>query len=361
MASIDEILGEFDGKKETLAIFCSKTKILIEELLQDANIRYQSVQARVKDREKLKQKYLDPQKKYERLEDVTDQVALRVIVYYEDEVDRVATVIKREFQVDPNRSVDKRETEPDKFGYYALNYICKYSEDRARQTEYKKFAGIWCEIQVVSILRHAWSEIEHPWYDLKDAFPVDIKRRFARIAALLEIAESEFLTLKKLQSDYKQSVAVRVEANVPDLPLDAVTLGPFIEQEPLVARIDQLVAEAVGKDLESKLFHGMVEIALKALKLAGLEKLQDVRNSLRKYQRAIPEFSRRCALSVWVDPGSEVAVARGISLFHMGIMLVSAGGTDKARELQQTIPLMLKAAAPARVSVAREVIAKFAE
>src|SRR5258706_1031820 len=159
-ANVDQILLEFDSKKEALIAFAEKTSSLIQAFLEDAQIRYQSIQARVKDREKLKRKYLDETKNYMELNDVTDQVALRIITYYEDEVDRVAEIIKREFDVDSERSVDKRETEPNKFGYYALNYVCKYNGQRGSQTEYRKYAGIFCEIQIVSILRHAWSEIE---------------------------------------------------------------------------------------------------------------------------------------------------------------------------------------------------------
>ncbi len=58
------------------------------------------------------------------------------------------------------------------------------------------------------------------------------------MAALLEIAESEFLSLRQLQSDYQQAVAVQVEANVPDLAVDAVSLRTFIETEPIVVELD---------------------------------------------------------------------------------------------------------------------------
>lgn len=47
-ADVESVLAEFDGKQEVLAAFCAKTRSLIEACLQDAGIRYQSVQARVK-------------------------------------------------------------------------------------------------------------------------------------------------------------------------------------------------------------------------------------------------------------------------------------------------------------------------
>jgi putative GTP pyrophosphokinase len=245
-ADVETVLAEFDRKKEVLATLCETTKGLIEKCLQGDGIRFQYVQARVKNRDKLRAKYLDPKKNYRQLDDITDQAGLRVITYYEDEVDLVARVIKREFEIDSKNSVDKREVDPEKFGYYALNYVCRYLDARTKHIEYKAFQGVPCEIQIMSILRHAWSEIEHPWYDLKDAFLDDIKRRFARMAALLEIAESEFLSLKKIQSDYVLAVGVQVETNVPDVPVDPVSLKTFIEQEPLVGEIDTVLASIIG-------------------------------------------------------------------------------------------------------------------
>src|SRR5262249_19177482 len=138
-----------------------------------------------------------------------------------------------EFAIDNENSVDKRDAEPDRFGYSALNFVCGHLPKRLADVEYKKFSGIRCEIQVTSILRHAWAEIEHEWYDLKNTYPKNVKRRFYRITALLELAESEFLDIRKKRSEYQRSVALRVEAKVPDLPLDGVSLKSLIEKDPL--------------------------------------------------------------------------------------------------------------------------------
>src|SRR5260370_11120562 len=157
-ADIAACLAGFEAKEDMLAAFCGRTKSLIEASLEEANIRYQSVQFRVKTKKKLETKYLDPKKNYKALSDITDLAGLRVITYYEDDVDRVAEVINREFRVDPEDSMDKRNTDPDRFGYNALNYVCEHLEKRKTDVEYKKFGGVRFEIQVTSILRHAWSE-----------------------------------------------------------------------------------------------------------------------------------------------------------------------------------------------------------
>ena len=80
-AEVQDILDEFSRREDMLGAFCTKTKGLIEASLEDPKIRFQSVQARVKSKIKLKQKYSDPAKDYKSLDDITDLAGLRVITY----------------------------------------------------------------------------------------------------------------------------------------------------------------------------------------------------------------------------------------------------------------------------------------
>jgi putative GTP pyrophosphokinase len=325
---IEKVLAEFAGIEETLGAFCLRTKSLIEAILEDAGIRYQSIQFRVKAKKKLREKYLDPSKNYKRLDDITDLAGLRVITYYEDDVERVAKIVKEEFEVDLKNSVDKRDSEPDKFGYNAINYVCCHVGKRTSDVEYKKFSGVRCEIQITSILRHAWSEIEHEWYDLKDSYPKAVKRRFYRIAALLELAESEFLSIRMSRTEYEQSVAVRVEANVVDLPVNAVSIKSLIEHEPLVAELDAAVAASQRRELLFVVPDKLAELRSAAATHVGLTKLLDIRDGLRKYKLAIPEFARRCAaegLLPGIRPGT---VSRGVCIHYLCLLLSSIKGTE---------------------------------
>jgi len=361
---VEVILAEFDTKKDILAEFCTKTKGLIEAALQDAKIPYQSVQLRVKSRKKLREKYLDSSKNYKRLDDITDQAGLRVITYYEDEVDKVADVIKREFDVDPVRSIDKRETEPDKFGYYALNYVCRHTHTRAADVEYKKFSDIWCEIQITSILRHAWSEIQHDWYDMKQAFPSDIKRRFARMAALLEIAESEFLDLRKKKSSYLRSVSVQVDAEVPGLLLDAVSLMSFIKQDPAVAVVDQSIAELVQRELSHEVPEANIHLLLKLASCAGFTALKDIRDGLKKHERAIHEYVDRSRQMALAKEEPRSPLPRGVCVFHLAVILIGGRGEnvllDTYREMGVTLDATSTQKVKERAAIAEEVLAKYA-
>jgi putative GTP pyrophosphokinase len=360
-ASVEKILGDFHAREDTLESFCFRTKSLVEAILQDAEIPYQSIQFRVKSADKVKKKFLNPDKNYKQLDDITDLAGLRIITYYEDDIDRVAKVIKREFDFDPKNSVDKRETEPDRFGYSALNYVCRHSPKRTSDVEYKKFAGVCCEIQITSILRHAWSEIEHDWYDLRDAYPRSVKRRFYRLAALLDIAESEFQDLRQQKADFERSVALRVEAKSPDVLVDAVSLRPFIEQEPIVKEIDETVSKVLKTEPTAELTDATLEAKARALTLGGISTLQALRAALSKYKDALPEFASRCVETcAWPRGAAGRAIPAGVSVHQLGIFLMSLKGQEVMQEYLSSAKIRPDSIDLARqVAVAREIFSKY--
>jgi hypothetical protein len=62
-------------------------------------------------------------------------------------------------------------------------------------------AGKWFEVQVRSILEHAWAEIDHEVrYKSGVDYPEDVRRRFAAIAGALEILDHEFFDLRDVRN-----------------------------------------------------------------------------------------------------------------------------------------------------------------
>ncbi len=226
--SLDAVLADFDARGEHFNSLCRETRGLLERLLASKGLSVQSIQHRVKGRDKVATKYKDPAKSYVKLTDITDLVGFRLITYYEDEVDGIAEFIREQFVAD-SRSNDARARSVDSFGYHALNLVCSYTQSRLALPEHRAFTGDCFEIQVTSILRHAWSEMEHSWYDLRGDSPEKVKRRYARLAALLEIAEDEFQDLRKLQRDFKESTELRLKAGVS--AINAGSSGTLIDQD----------------------------------------------------------------------------------------------------------------------------------
>jgi putative GTP pyrophosphokinase len=121
-------------------------------------------------------------------------------------------VVVPEFEIDSPNSVDKRRQEDfDRFGYSSLHYVASLGHSRAALADYSEFKQLKFEIQIRSILQHAWAEIEHDLqYKSELEIPREAKRRFARLAGLLDLADSEFTGLRDQIHRYR----IRIEGEV---------------------------------------------------------------------------------------------------------------------------------------------------
>lgn len=173
------LLELFNQSKHEYIEYCDKLSSLIQSILQMKGIKPHQISVRVKEYDSLKRKIENKPAKYTSLSDITDIVGLRIITYFEDEVDIVSEIIRQEFKIDYENTVDKRTLEIDKFGYKSLHYVVIMSDSRSILLEYKKFAQLKAEIQIRSILQHSWAEIEHDLgYKSKSVIPDVAKRNF---------------------------------------------------------------------------------------------------------------------------------------------------------------------------------------
>ncbi|MFD5984633.1 GTP pyrophosphokinase family protein [Streptomyces cyaneofuscatus] len=137
-------------------------------------------------------RYSDP------LDQITDLAGVRVITYFLNTVQEVELVISEEFDV--IERIDKSEAfeKDQRLGYQSLHLLVKLKGNRCALPEYARFTGLTAEIQVRTILQHAWAEIEHDiQYKAVYTLPSETKRRFMALAGALEIADREFQAIAK--------------------------------------------------------------------------------------------------------------------------------------------------------------------
>lgn len=239
---LSEILIEYDKLKPTYESYSRAMMSLISSLLLSHGINIHSISVRVKERRSLELK-VDSKGGYEKISDITDVVGLRIISHYADEVDLIANVIEQEFFIDKENSIDKRESlGTDRFGYLSLHYIVTIDEARSKLTEYKEFKDIKFEIQVRSILQHTWAEIEHDiGYKSEAGIPAHMKRKFSRLAGLLEIADSEFINIRDSLKQYEIEAKTSIDSGVKELLIDQVTLVEYLKNS---NSINELVLRA---------------------------------------------------------------------------------------------------------------------
>lgn len=175
---------------------------------------------------------------------------------------------------------------------------------------------------------------------------------------MLELAESEFLDIRTKRTQYERSVAVRVEANVLDLPINAVSLKSFIEQEGIVSQIDGSLARVTGRRQETELDDGWIERRASSLNLLGLTKLQDLRDSLEQFKKAIPEYVDRCRREkLWSKPSTR-PLARGLSIYHLSVMLASLRGEEAMAQFWADLGAKPNWDTERQAAIAKEVAAR---
>ena len=233
-----DIINQYAIKKDLFAelggVVYSLLKTLVHQEVHTHQITY-----RVKDKESLATKIVRKNYKYQDINEITDLVGFRIILYFEDDINEVERIISKEFNVDRFNSVDKRDVDAEKFGYRSLHYVVSLNERRLELPEYKRFENIKFEIQIRSILQHSWAEIEHDiGYKGANEIPRTARRTFYRIAALLEQADIEFVKLKQELRRHESKLIQEMTAETKGLLIDKASLKAFIQESTIITEIE---------------------------------------------------------------------------------------------------------------------------
>lgn len=334
-SNASQIMTVYDAMKGVHDDFRLSVERLIRDFLVSDGIRFVDVTSRLKERGSLEGKITRKgEGRYKTIADITDICGARVITYLEGDVRRVADIVEREFEIDRDNSVDKsRPADPDRFGYRSVHYVVGHRADRIRLREYSRFNGLKIEIQIRSILQHAWAEIEHDLgYKSEEDVPVLVKRRFSRLAGLLELADEEFMTIRDAVEEYEQSLPARLADASAVVPIDAESYSAFVNTDQIVARIDERIAKPLGAiltEMESKYVGSRVAM----MNALGFDTIGDLRNALIQNEDVVVEVADR-----WLsrDGGelkgydwSSLEMSRGISTFYLGYVLLLQSGDKK--------------------------------
>lgn len=274
------ILDEFMEKHHLYELFTEKIESLIKTILNESNIKIHTITSRTKDIGSLQKKILKKKKKYNSYRDITDLSGVRIICFSLEQVDIVAEKIKENFTIIPKYSIDKRELlDPDRFGYLSLHYVVKISKNRERLTEYSRYKGLFCEIQIRTLLQHTWAEIEHDLdYKSEIALPKYIKRRFYRLAGLLELADDEFTNVIKNTNDYSVNIVEKIKTDPGKVLIDKISLTGYLETSDIVLKITNKICEYTGCKLSKKAYLFDELIILKFLKITNIYELDKLIN-----------------------------------------------------------------------------------
>ena len=269
-AHCEAILQEYRDQLPRLREAADSVYGRLKATLDEAGLLVAAIEYRVKAEDSLAGKLELKGSKYHSLADITDIIGLRVITFYIDDVDKVASAVERLFEVDWDNSVDKRKIhEIDSFGYLSLHYICSMPDFPYR-----------FEIQMRTILQHAWANMNHDTgYKSGVEVPREYLRNLSRLAGMLELVDEQFSSIRAELTDYRRRVrALVASGNLDDAPLDGDTYRSYLELDPFgtlnrrIASVNQAEIQEVSLLPFLAVFKGM-----------GLRTLGDVARLVKEY------------------------------------------------------------------------------
>lgn len=247
----DNIINEYRRKHEIYISFDSVVNEILEDAVNERNLFLFGVSHRVKSVESLDGKLGKKKGKYQSLSDITDLVGFRIVTFFSDTVDEITEFLPDLFEIDFEKSVDKRRSlMATEFGYVSVHYICSLKGDIIES--HPEFKGIKFEIQLRSALQHAWAEIEHDLgYKSEFGIPIPMRREFSRVAGLLEIADNQFIELRENIRSYEDDVKNKIRNNEAyDITLDRVSLFEFIKLSKSFTQLMEDITNIVGVEIE---------------------------------------------------------------------------------------------------------------
>lgn len=254
-----------------------KVRDVLQQSLMMSKVHVHSVEARAKDVESFGRKAASPSPEDPEaprypspLVDITDQAAARVITFILGDVGAVAGCVEREFRIIEMTDKSAKLVDEQRLGYQSIHFLVEFSEARLALPEYARFRGMVAELQVRTILQHAWAEIEHDiQYKAVDNLPISIQRRFLTLAGMLEVGDREFQAI----ADQNESIRTAALRSVAEGNVDSVELTP----DSLKAYLDQ----AFGADGRMRDFS--YQWATRLLKRLGFTSLGQLKRAIAPY------------------------------------------------------------------------------
>ena len=229
------ILEEYREQHIVFEKLLRVVKRILRESIEENKIYINAIEGRVKAEDSLAGKLERKLGKYNSLSDLTDILGVRVITFYSDEVDKVAALVGRLFEIDWENSIDKRKMhEINSFGYNSLHFICRLPKEKYFDPEYPQMNEVRFEVQMRTALQHVWAVLDHDTgYKSGFEVPKEYLRNLNRLAGMLELIDEQFCMIRSGINDYRRHVQSLVSSGCFDeVELNGDSFSNYLELRP---------------------------------------------------------------------------------------------------------------------------------
>jgi ppGpp synthetase/RelA/SpoT-type nucleotidyltranferase len=216
-----EIRDSYDKRKESLQALGEWVIEIITLRLRDQLGSVSDVErffqippkVRVKHTDSFLEKALIRKKKKNPLEEITDQVGVRFVVLLLEDIAKIGKIIENYTGWNHRKDRDheqERMEKPDYFAYQSDHYIVTTQAPLVYE-DVNIPAKFSCEIQIRTILQHAYAEMAHctdykPSISLSEADQKKVRRSLAKGSALIETTDDVFKEIKEKIREYDENI-----------------------------------------------------------------------------------------------------------------------------------------------------------
>ena len=159
---------EKGARDEYASLAATVASVLTVAVRSHPDLRLQHVQFRAKDpvslRRKLEKACATETQNIEEV--VKDLAGCRLVFYTNADVAKFLSsgIVRDNFDIDRERTkiyYPSPDTKAATELFISNNYVVRLTEQRTSLPEYARFDGMLCEVQVQTVLNHAWAEMAH--------------------------------------------------------------------------------------------------------------------------------------------------------------------------------------------------------
>lgn len=232
MKDIDKITSWYEQRQSLFKALAGKVADILKENIEGKHLEYHSITKREKSLDRFtskakKEKYTDP------MNQIKDMAGIRVITYLENNVSAIAEITEALFDIDWDNSYDQSKLlGSDRLGYRSVHYVAKFDKTRCKLPEYERYKELPFEIQIRSLLQHAWAEFAHDRnYKFGGKLPTKLERRLNLVAGTLEIADHEFEAIAAEIDRYETEVKEDLLKGDLDIEITTVSLTEYLSNK----------------------------------------------------------------------------------------------------------------------------------
>lgn len=326
------ILDEYRLMMGSFKIIQSVVEDTLKEALKENALLVTAVESRIKAEDSLAGKLELKGLKYKDLSEITDIVGARVIAFFTDDVDKIASIVENRFEIDWENSVDKRAMHKlDSFGYMSLHYVCRIPASLYSDPEHPEINRYRFEIQLRTTLQHMWANMSHnTGYKSGVEVPVEYLRSLNSLAGMMELADNEFSRLRTAINDYRRQVsALMMDRKFDEVSLNEDTFRSYLKLFPFDKLNHRIAAVNQAEIHKSSLMPYLV-----LLKDLGFKTLGDVDRLIKDYGDAAFQLAR---YEIGVTDLDIISSSVGIQDLCIVYIILNGGGEEGLKSMFDTL------------------------